>query len=43
MRMLVEFGYVATELLHAESGIDRDAILAETAEMQKLATLALLD
>lgn len=43
MRMLVEFGYVATELLHTESGLARDAILAETAEMQKLATLALLN
>ena len=43
MRMLVEFGYVATELLHAESGIDREAILAETARMQKLVTLNLLD
>ena len=43
MRMLVEFGYVATELLHVESGLARDAILAETAEMQKLATLALLN
>lgn len=43
MRMLVEFGYVATELLHAESGIDREAILAETARMQKLVTLDLLD
>jgi AcrR family transcriptional regulator len=43
MRMLVEFGYVATELLHAESGIDREAILTETARMQKLVTLNLLD
>lgn len=43
MRMLVEFGYVATELLHAESGIDRESILAETARMQGAATLALLD
>lgn len=43
MRMLVEFGYVATELLHAESGIDRESILAETAQMQKLAALALLN
>lgn len=42
MRMLVEFGYVATELLHAESGIHREAILAETANMQKLVTLELL-
>ena len=42
MRMLVEFGYVATELLHAESGLDREAILAETARMQRLATLELL-
>lgn len=43
MRMLVEFGYVATELLHAETGISREAILAETTKMQKAATLALLD
>lgn len=42
VRMLVEFGYVATELLHAESGIARDAILRETAQMQKLATLELI-
>lgn len=42
MRMLVEFGYVATELLHAETNISREAILAETAEMQKLAVLDLL-
>jgi len=41
--MLVEFGYVATELLHAESGISPEAILTETARMQRLATLALLD
>lgn len=43
MRMLVEFGYVATELLHAETGISREAILAETTKMQTSATLALLD
>ncbi len=43
MRMLVEFGYVATELLHAESGIARDAILAETARMQRLVILDLVD
>ena len=43
VRMLVEFGYVATEMLHAESGIAREAVLAETARMQKLATLDLLD
>ena len=42
MRMLVEFGYVATELLHAESGLEREAILAETAQMQRLAPLELL-
>ena len=42
MRMLVEFGYVATELLHAESTISRGAILAETAEMQKMAVLDLV-
>ena len=43
VRMLVEFGYVATEMLHAESGIAREAVLAETARMQMLATLDLLD
>lgn len=43
MRMLVEFGYVATELLHAESGIGRQEIMAETARMQKLVTLDMLD
>ncbi|MGH6651613.1 MAG: TetR/AcrR family transcriptional regulator [Sphingopyxis sp.] len=43
MRMLVEFGYVATELLHAETGMSREAILAETTRIQKSATLALLE
>lgn len=43
MRMLVEFGYVATELVHAESGIDREEILAEAARMQRLVLLDLLD
>jgi AcrR family transcriptional regulator len=42
VRMLVEYGYMAIELLHAESGIAREAILAETAHMQKIATLDLL-
>lgn len=37
VRMLIEFGYVATELLHAGSGLDRDRVLAETARMQQLA------
>lgn len=41
MRMPVELGYVAAELLHAETGMSREAILAETAEMQKAATLVL--
>lgn len=41
MRVLVEFGYVALELLHAESEMDREAIFAETAHMQKLAILGL--
>lgn len=43
VRMLVEFGYMSVELLHAEEGISRETILAETARMQKLAILDLLD
>ena len=42
MRMLVEFGYGAMELLHAETQIDHGAILAETAAMQKLAMFDLI-
>ena len=42
VRMMVEFGYGAIELLHAESGISEDAIFAETAQMLKLATLDLM-
>ena len=42
MRMLVEFGYASSELLHAESGMEREAIFAETAYMQKLAILDLV-
>lgn len=38
MRMLIEFGYMAMELLHAETELDRDLIIADTAEMQTLAT-----
>ncbi|MBS0480711.1 MAG: TetR/AcrR family transcriptional regulator [Proteobacteria bacterium] len=36
VRMLVEFGYMAIELLHAEPETPRDTILAETARMQRL-------
>lgn len=42
VRMLVEFGYMAVEMLHAESDTPRDTIFAETARMQKLAILDLL-
>jgi len=41
VRMTVEFGYVALELLHADSGLSRDDILAGTAHVLKLATLDL--
>lgn len=41
VRMTVEFGYVALELLHADIGLSRDAILADTARVLKLATLDL--
>lgn len=41
VRMLVEYGYMAVELLHAESGLARETILAETAHMQKIAILDL--
>lgn len=41
VRMMVEFGYAAIELLHAESGVEREAILSETAHMLKIATLDL--
>lgn len=42
MRMLVEFGYMATELLHAENHIAREAVLSQTAQMQKLALFDLV-
>ncbi|MDE2437363.1 MAG: TetR/AcrR family transcriptional regulator [Sphingomonadales bacterium] len=42
VRMLVEYGYMAIEMLHAEDGIARETILAETAKMQMLATLDLI-
>lgn len=42
VRMLVEYGYMAVELLHAQSGIARETILAEAAHMQKIAVLDLL-
>lgn len=41
VRMTVEFGYVALELLHSDSGLSRDAILTDTARVLKLATLDL--
>ncbi|MFT3976098.1 MAG: TetR/AcrR family transcriptional regulator [Sphingomonas bacterium] len=42
VRMMVEFGYSAIEMLHTESGMSEDAILAETAQMLKLATFDLM-
>lgn len=43
LRMMVEFGYVTVEMLHAESGISREETIAETARMLRLATLDLRD
>lgn len=37
VRMLVEYGYMAVEMLHAESGLARETILAEAAHMQRIA------
>lgn len=39
VRMMVEFGYVAEELLNAETGVPRDAIFAEAARMLRFALL----
>ena len=41
LRMMVEFGYVTIEMLHAESDISREETIAETARMLRLATLDL--
>lgn len=41
-RMLIEFGYMTVELLHAESGLARDALLAEAATMLRLAALDMM-
>lgn len=41
LRLLIEFGCVATELIHADSDIDGRAILTEAALMRKPARLAL--
>lgn len=38
MRMLIEFGYMAMELLHAETELDRNVIISDTAAMQTLVT-----
>ncbi len=43
VRMMVEFGYVTVEMLHGESVIPRDKVIAEAARMLRLATLDLLD
>lgn len=42
MRMLVEFGYVAMEMTHADSGMSRDAILDHATTVLKLAILDLV-
>ncbi len=39
VRMMVEFGYVTEELLHAETDVPRDGIFAEAARMLRLALL----
>lgn len=41
--MLVEYGYMALEMLNAESAISRDTILAEAARLQRMAILDLAD
>jgi len=41
MRMLVEYAYMADELLHVESGIARETILTETAHLLRIAVLDL--
>ena len=38
MRMMVEFGYVAMEMTHADTGLSRDAILDKTAAVLRIAT-----
>jgi AcrR family transcriptional regulator len=43
VRMMVEFGYVTVEMLHAETGVPRDKVIAETTRMLRLATLDLSD
>lgn len=39
MRTAVEFGYVTTELINAETHLQRDAIFAEAARMQRVTLL----
>lgn len=39
MRMMVEFGYVAMEMTHADTGLSRDAILDRTAAVLRIATM----
>lgn len=38
MRMMVEFGYVAMEMTHADTGLSRDAILDKTTTLLRIAT-----
>lgn len=42
VRMMVEYGYMAVELLHSESAISRETIIAETARVQRIAIEDLL-
>lgn len=37
VRLTVEFGYAAIELLHSDSGVERDVVVAETAQMLRAA------
>lgn len=43
MRMMVEFGYVAMEMTHADTGLSRDAILDHTAKLLRIATAQLAE
>jgi hypothetical protein len=43
MRMLVEFGYMSGELIHAEESIARETIITETVRIHRLAILDLLN
>lgn len=43
VRMMVEFGYVAIEMVHEESQVPQGEIFAETTNMLRLAMLDLLD